>query len=106
MTNKWNFMSAALFAASIASFPVMAQEEGAPRIGPKSKPPRGTRIAVELVTELVKKAITEVVRDASHLAPPSVRPYVRGKPLSEVLGRVHRDAQKNFSDCARAGGCR
>lgn len=106
MTNKWIFMSAVLFAASIICLPVMAQEAARPRKAPKPNPSIRTRIVVEVVTEVVKEAIFEVMRDASHLAPPSVRPYVKDKPLSEVFGRVHKDAQKNFADCASAGGCR
>ena len=105
MTNKWNFMSAALFGALIVSFPLMAQEAAKPRndTTPKRlKGGAGAKIAAELVVEVVK----ELGRDASLLAPASARPHVKGKPLSKVLGRVRQDANKNFRDCARVGGCR
>lgn len=118
MHTKRNFISAAFLAASIISFPVMAQESVSAMKGPESKSstnglsiPEPIKKAVSLAGKVLRhvEAARTVARNVDPLAPgfapKSVRPYVKGKRFSELLGRVSQDAKTNFEDCARAGGC-
>ena len=111
MTAKQAIKFASLLIASLTPCLPVVAESAAPSKVPKmvlpdkSRSPRNQQVkgAIRKAVELLGK---ELNRDASRFAPKSARPFVRGKPLTEVLGRVRENAQKSFKDCSQAGGCR